>query len=130
MPNELLCLIAANGLYWLLGQLTATGKTQAAGTARNMGNRDTEPEVAPWVKRAERAQKNLLESLPLFSALLISVVLLHKESSQSCWGATIFVLARVAHAAVYTLGIPVVRSLAYVVSLVGIGMLVSTLFAG
>jgi uncharacterized MAPEG superfamily protein len=36
------------------------------------GNRDTPAEGRGWVGRAQRAHRNMLESLPLFAALVLS----------------------------------------------------------
>ncbi|MFP6599987.1 MAG: MAPEG family protein [Deltaproteobacteria bacterium] len=49
-----------------------TGRLQASGGAKWLaGNRDTALDVAPWVKRAERAHLNLIENIGPFAALVL-----------------------------------------------------------
>src|SRR5207248_11419733 len=38
-----------------------------------LGNRETPPPLPPWAERARRAQRNLLENLPHFVALVLVV---------------------------------------------------------
>lgn len=127
MRPELQMLVAAGLLYWLLGQVTALGKIRSAGLAWGMGNRDSEPDTPGWVKRTERAQRNLLESLPLFTALVVSAHLSGRLSANTELGATIWMAARAAHAAVFVAGITFWRTIAYYASLAGLGIMLCEL---
>lgn len=123
MRVELQALVAGGLLYWGLGQLLAIGKIRSAGLAWGMGNRDTEPETAPWVKRAARAQSNLLESLPLFTALVLAAFFSQRVSDNTELGAAIWIVSRFAHAAIFVAGLTFWRTIAYYSSLAGLGVM-------
>lgn len=129
MPAEYGALVAAGALYWALGQITGVAKTRVAGTEWNRSNRDTEPPVEPWVARTERAQRNLLESLPLFMALVVVLGLSGKTSAISGLGALIWLGCRFAHAGFFMAGITGWRTWAYLASLVGLLLMIFALGA-
>ena len=127
MPCEWPALVAASILYWGLGQVTGVAKTRVAGTEWNRSNRETEPEVPAWVHRTERAQRNLLESYPLFLSLVVVLSLSHKTSHLSGLGALIWLGCRFLHAGLYMAGVTGWRTGAYLGSLVGLSMMVFAL---
>ena len=130
MPAEYSALVAAGALYWALGQITGVAKTRVAGTEWNRSNRDTEPPVEPWVTRTERAQRNLLESLPLFMALVVVLGLSGKTSGLSGLGALIWLGSRFAHAGFFMAGITGWRTWAYLASLGGLATMIFALAFG
>ena len=85
------------------------------------GNRDT---FAPEgiAGRASRAHRNMLENLPLFAALVLIVHVAGLSSDASVLGAQIFVIARLAAAIIYIIGIPWLRTAAFLISVVGLVM--------
>jgi uncharacterized MAPEG superfamily protein len=127
MPLEWTVLVAVSGLYWALGQITGVAKTQVAGTAWNRSNRDTEPEVSPWVKRTERAQRNLLESYPLFLSLVVVLGLSGRSDQLSALGALLWFACRLAHAGLFMAGVTGWRTGAYLLSLVGLALMLVSL---
>lgn len=127
MHAEWTVLVAVSALYWGLGQVTGVAKTRVAGTEWNKGNRESEPEVAPWVQRTEKAQKNLLESYPLYLSLAVVLSLVDKLGTVSALGALIWFGCRLAHAGFFMAGITGWRTLAYLGSLVGLAMMVFAL---
>lgn len=120
-------LVAASAMYWALGQITGLAKTRVAGRAWNRSNRETEPEVAPWVRRTERAQSNLLESYPLFLSLVVVLTFSGKNSDWSALGSLVWLACRLAHAGFFVAGITGWRTWAYLGSLVGLAMMLLTL---
>ncbi len=77
-----------------------------------------QPEVPLWAQRSQRAHLNMVETLPAFAAVVLaagSLAPAAAHESIAMW-AQIFFLARIGHAAVYTLGIPYMRTPAYLVS--------------
>lgn len=127
MPAEWTVLVAVSALYWAFGQITGVAKTRVAGTAWNRGNRETEPEVPAWVGRTERAQRNLLESYPLFLSLVVVLSLSGKLNHLSALGASLWFACRLAHAGLFMAGITGWRTVAYLASLVGLGMMLVAL---
>ena len=70
--------------------------------------------IAPWAERLKAAHYNAVENLVVFAALILvaHAVGVSRESTQVC--AIVYFWARVVHPVAYALGIPVVRTLAFV----------------
>lgn len=98
-------------------------KTRQYGTGWNVSARD-EAMPPPWqvTQRLERAQRNLFENLPVFAAAVLLAHASGRETTITAIGAQIFLWARLLYVPLYAGGVPVVRSLVYLVSLVGIAM--------
>jgi len=93
------------------------------------GNRDEGLELPVWAGRASRAHRNALENLPIFATLVLVVHVTGVSSEATAQGAMLFFWARAAHAAIYIAGIPFLRTGAFGVSLVGLGMIAQAIFA-
>lgn len=78
----------------------------------------TVPEPPLWAQRAQRAHLNMVETLPAFIAVIVAATWLVGDAQGALIGglAQLFFFARVAHAIVYTLGVPYLRTPAYLVS--------------
>lgn len=101
----------------------AQAKTKQYGTAWNVGARDESlPPLNPLAGRLVRAQANLFETLPLFAAAVLAVVVAGKTGFLSELGAWMYLLGRVVYLPLYALGVPVVRSLVWMVATVGVGL--------
>ena len=70
--------------------------------------------------RLERAQANLYETLPLFLGTVLIAHVAGEDGFLTYWGATLYFWARVVYVPLYAAGIPVFRSIAWSVGLVGI----------
>ena len=77
-----------------------------------------QPEPPLWAQRAQRAHLNMVETMPAFIAVVIAGTQLATGSALDAIGswAQVFFLARLAHAVVYVLGIPYLRTPVYLVS--------------
>lgn len=84
------------------------------------GNREDMPELTGWAGRAQRAHRNMLENLPLFIALVLIAQAAGKTNAMTLLGAELFFWGRLAHWLIYLAGIPWLRTLAWVVSVVGL----------
>ncbi len=84
------------------------------------GNRETPVEGKGWLGRAQRAHRNILETLVLFAILVLVAHVTDRANATTALGAAIYFWARVAHAAIYIAGITWIRSLAFGVSMVGL----------
>ncbi len=91
------------------------------------GNRENLPAVTGIADRAARAHRNMLESLVLFVALALVAHLANRANATALLGAQIFLGARVAHAILYIAGVPWLRTVAFGVSLAGLGMIAAQL---
>ena len=77
----------------------------------------TPPEMPAWVKRCDRAHLNAVESLAPFAVLILILHVAGVSNDQTVLYAAVFFWARVAHAVVFWLGIPFVRTAAFTVAL-------------
>ncbi|HEX8193767.1 MAG TPA: MAPEG family protein [Allosphingosinicella sp.] len=105
-------------------------KTRQYGTAWNMGARDEAlPPPEPIVGRLARAQANFFETFPIFAA---AVLIVHVAGLTDGWteiGALLWLGARVLYLPVYALGIPKVRTLIFLVSVIGIALVLKPALA-
>ena len=69
--------------------------------------------LPPWGRRADRVHINGVETFAPFAALVIVAHISGKADSAAFWAMTFF-WARLVHAIVYWLGVPFVRTLAFV----------------
>jgi uncharacterized MAPEG superfamily protein len=83
------------------------------------GNRDGLPPLTGFPGRAQRAHHNMLESLPLFIALVLVAHVSGKANAMTLLGAELFFWGRLAHWLIYIAGIPWLRTLAWLVSVLG-----------
>jgi uncharacterized MAPEG superfamily protein len=95
--------------------------------AENLGNRDHMRPLTLTGQRAARALANMHEALPVFLALALLNMIVGTAASAAITGATIFLIARVLYVGVYLSGIVVVRTLLWVVSWVGLAMMIAPL---
>lgn len=80
------------------------------------------PPPTPLVGRMTRAQANFLETFPIAAAAILIVEFAGLNSNSTGIGAIVWLAARLAYLPVYAIGIPVLRTLLFVTSIVGIGM--------
>ncbi|HYG48968.1 MAG TPA: MAPEG family protein [Allosphingosinicella sp.] len=96
-------------------------KTRQYGTRWNIGARDEDlPPPQPLVGRLARAQANFLETFPIFAAAALIVSVAGLEDRWTALGAWLWLGARIVYLPLYALGVPVVRTIAFLVSVVGI----------
>jgi uncharacterized MAPEG superfamily protein len=97
-----------------------------AGMLVAFGNRDEVLEPSPVAGRADRAARNMLEGLLLFSALLAAVRLGDKPAPAGA--AALFFWARLAYFAVYLAGVRYLRTLVWIASVVALGQIAAAAF--
>ncbi|QUL38985.1 MAPEG family protein [Erythrobacter sp. JK5] len=85
----------------------------------------TEPDPPMWAQRAKRAHLNMVETMPAFVAVVAAAAFLPGETDGEVIGfwAMVFFNARIVHYAVYTLGVPYLRTPVYLVSWAAILMI-------
>ena len=84
------------------------------------GNRDGLVPLTGFAGRAQRAHWNMLESLPLFIALVLVAQIAGKANATTLTGCELFFWGRLAHWLIYFIGIPWLRTIAWVVSVIGL----------
>jgi len=96
-------------------------KTRQYGTKWNMGARDDAvPPPDPIVGRLARAQANFFETFPIMAAAVLIVTSVGLEDSRTAIGSVMWLGARILYLPLYAFGVPVVRTLVFAVSIVGI----------
>lgn len=130
MSTDLWCLVV-NALWGVaLVQIEVTGKTKAAGTAWNIGNREKTPAFPAWVDRTTRALNNHKETFPLFLTAVLVVHLSGAADRISAIACIVYVLARAAHGLLYIAGITKLRSAAFLVGAAAVIVLLTRLRLG
>jgi uncharacterized MAPEG superfamily protein len=127
MTVDLLCLVL--NAFWGLAlvMIEIQGKTRVGGPAWNMGNREKDPEVPPWVLRAGRALGNHKENFPLFLTVVVVVHLVHQNDRVSAMASIAYVIARFLHGAIYLAGITKLRTFAFLAGLASVFVIASRL---
>jgi uncharacterized MAPEG superfamily protein len=98
-------------------------KTRQYGTKWNVGARDEElPAPQPIVGRLARAQANFFETFPIFAAAALIVGIAGLHDRWTAIGAWLWLGARIVYLPLYAMGVPVVRTIAFLVSVVGIAL--------
>ena len=101
------------GLIWMpiiVNRLAEMGPWKAL--------KNPEPDVRPhadWAYRLANAHRNAIENLAVFAPLAIAVHVLQLGTAGTAKAAAVFFFARVAHAVIYTFGIPLLRTIAFFV---------------
>ncbi|MEL0162577.1 MAG: MAPEG family protein [Halieaceae bacterium] len=91
-----------------------------------LGNRDNLQEATPMGGRAERAAKNSIEAAVFFVPLAL-IANAAGLDAEVMLGAQIAFWARVAYVPIYIAGIKYLRSLVWIVGVVGYGMMISAM---
>ena len=98
-------------------------KTRQYGARWNVGARDEAlPPPQPLVGRLARAQSNYFETFPLMAAAVLIVTAAGLTSRWTAIGALVWLGARIVYLPLYAFGVPVVRTIVYTISLVGLLM--------
>jgi uncharacterized MAPEG superfamily protein len=129
VPMELKLLLAAV----IIGVVQIVWAAAAgAGGERNFawlsGPRDDARPVGVVAGRLDRALKNFLETFPLFAAALIACVAVGKLGPLTLYGSVLYVVGRALYVPVYAAGVPMVRTLVWAVSIIGIVMVIVAFF--
>ncbi len=105
--------------------------TAERGTAWNMGPRDTTPPLKGKIAgRLDRAFSNFKETFPFFAVAILMAAILGRHSWQTQLGSELYVAARILYLPLYAFGITGLRTLAFLFSVVGIVLVLATLFGG
>ncbi|CAN5381144.1 MAPEG family protein [soil metagenome] len=93
----------------------------------NVGPRDKPVELTGMAGRLQRAFANFRETFPFFAVALLVAYLGGRLGALTCCGAALYVGARAVYIFLYAFGVPVVRSLVWLASVVGIGLILAAL---
>jgi uncharacterized MAPEG superfamily protein len=130
MTKTLMIVAETAVLNWALILAAAMLKSRGwspAGMKTMLGNREGLAAPTGVADRAERAARNMLENLVLFTALALVASVGGVTDPYVELGARLFFWARVVYIPIYLVGIPVARTAAWALSIVGMGMMLATI---
>ena len=131
MPIELKILALGALLLFIHIFVAIRFKTGQYGRTWNVGARDDAlPAPNAMTGRTARAQTNFQETFPIAIVALLGVVLANKTSATTALGGWIWLGARVVYLPLYAAGVPVVRTIIWTVSVVGLAMVIWPLLVG
>ena len=94
------------------------------GLKYNVGARDeAPPPMSKLGGRLRRAQSNLFETLPLFAAGVLIAHVAGRENATTALGAELFLGGRIIYVPLYAAGVPVLRTVAFLISVAGLGLI-------
>jgi uncharacterized MAPEG superfamily protein len=99
-------------------------RNKETGRAYNIGPRDEPgPPVGKVTGRLQRAHRNLLETLPVFAVAILIAHMANRDGMLTLWGAWLYLVARIVYVPLYAYGVPLIRSLVFLVSVAGIALI-------
>jgi uncharacterized MAPEG superfamily protein len=129
MSRELFWLtltVAMTALIWVPYILDRAMVRGLAGSMANPSPGDA-PQSA-WAQRMMAAHVNAVENLVIFAPLVLIAGDLNISSAATAFACALYFWSRLAHLVVYTLGIPVARTLAFTGGFVAQAILVLAIF--
>lgn len=129
MSSELMWLtftVILTGVLWIPYILDRIMVRGLMGAMTNPSPEDV-PQ-SPWAQRLQRAHWNAVENLVVFATLVLTLQLMQHSTMSTAIACAAYFWARLVHAIVYTLGIPVLRTLAFTVGFLAQIVLVLAVF--
>jgi uncharacterized MAPEG superfamily protein len=125
-------------IFWLTLTVILTGllwvpyilnRCMVRGLGGAMANptRDAKPHAA-WATRLMFAHDNAVENLVIFAPLVLILAQIDYSSKATVLACAVYFWARVAHLIVYTMGLPVFRTLAFTVGFLAQAVLALAIF--
>ncbi len=118
--------VVMTGLIWVPYILDRFATRGIMGTFETPGP-DSKPQSA-WATRMKAAHYNAVENLAIFAPLVLMLGALNISTPTTAAACATFFWARLVHLVVYTMGIPVVRTLAFLVGFGAQAVLLLALF--
>jgi uncharacterized MAPEG superfamily protein len=132
MTKTLMIVAEMAAINWVLILVASLLRSRAwtpQGMLAAFGNREHMPEAHDFAGRTERAARNMLENMVLFTALALVATVGGVTDPHVELGARIFYWARIVYIPVYMAGIPYLRTGVWTVSVVGMGLIFFAILA-
>ncbi len=111
----------AQMLFAVVGAMLEVGIDELA------SNREYMPKLTGWAERARKGHLNILENLALFAPLVLVAQIAGRTNETTALGAEIFFFARLLYVFVFAAGVPYLRTLVWIVSVIGLILIFSQL---
>jgi uncharacterized MAPEG superfamily protein len=125
-------------LYWLTLTIILTGlmfapyaldRVMVRGLMGAMANPSpNDKPQSPWAQRLQNAHYNAVENLVTFAPLVLILTVMHHSTRATAIACAVYFWARLAHVVIYWAGIPVLRTLSFVVGFLAQAVLVIAIF--
>ena len=112
-----------------LVHVIATGQftTLQHGLSYGMSTRDEQKEVTGVGGRVQRAFANYMQTFPFFAAAVLIAHVAGRHSLATVLGAHLYFWARLVYVPLYASGVPAVRTVAFLVAVLGIVLILVAL---
>ena len=128
LPSEIVVLALSVLLLVFQTLLQGNLATRERGLDWNAGPRDGESKpLGTYAGRAQRALDNFKETYPAFLALALALAVTDRSGGMGAIGAWVWFCARLGYVPLYLFGVPYVLSVVYVVSMIGIALMLARL---
>jgi uncharacterized MAPEG superfamily protein len=112
----LVCTVTMTGLFWVPYILN---RFKEQGLWPTIANPNSDPIAkAAWATRMAAAHRNAVENLVVFAPLVLALSVSGISTPLTTLACMVYFYTRLAHYVIYTFGIPVLRTVAF---LVGVG---------
>jgi uncharacterized MAPEG superfamily protein len=128
MTVELTMLAYTVAVFFVVMVIQANAGVMANGLPLMTGNRDNLPPDKVFLARTKRIVQNHIEGLAMFAPLVLIAAQANISNQWTVLGAQVFFYSRVAHALLYLLGLPWLRTIAFAVGLAGTILIFLALF--
>jgi len=118
--------VILTGLLWVPYILNRVAVRGVLGSMANPSRGDKAH--AEWATRLMFAHDNAIENLVVFAPLVLILTELDYSTKWTVYATAVYFWARLAHLVVYTLGIPVFRTLAFTVGFLAQAVLALAIF--
>ena len=126
MTKTLMIVAELAVINWALIVTASLIKAKAwrpSGMKAALGNRDEPSDCNGFPARTDRAAKNMLENMVLFTAIALVATVGGVTDPHVELGARIFYWARLVYIPIYMIGIPVARTAVWAIGIIGMGMI-------
>jgi uncharacterized MAPEG superfamily protein len=115
MTTELLYLVLVTTLTAVMWIPYILNMILVRGIAEAVSYPDNPKPLAPWAAKMKAAHANAVENLVVFAALVLSAHVLNVSNSATATACMVYFWARFVHWLAYTLAVPWVRTITFVV---------------
>jgi len=129
MTLELKYLVYVTVLTALLWVPYVLNRIAVRGIADTVGYPDNPKPMAKWAQRLQAAHGNAVENLVVFATLVLAAHVTGVSNETTVFACCMYFWARLAHAVVYALGMPWLRTLTFAAGFAGQALLAWQLLA-
>jgi uncharacterized MAPEG superfamily protein len=128
MSLELAALFGAMVLGLVHLAAAAFAFKSQVGNSYTIGPRDEDLRPIGLAGRLERAQRNFLETFPIFAAAVLTLALLNRTGGwMSAAGAVMYLSGRIAFLPLYAMGVPWLRTFSWKLATAGLALVMAAI---